>query len=53
MDLRLIPQIYCISLIKDIFGLRDIMPLLTYRRGCHKDFITQFFARKEGASMIK
>lgn len=27
MELRLILKIYCISLIKDIFGLHDIMSL--------------------------
>lgn len=53
MELRLILEIYCISLIKDIFGLHDIMPLLTHRRGHHKVFITRFFVRKEAAFMIK
>lgn len=52
MKLRLILRIYHISLIKDIFGLHDIMPLLTYRRGRHKVFITRFFVRK-ASFMIK
>lgn len=53
MELRLILKMYCISLIKDIFGLHDIVPLLTHRRGRHKVFITRFFARKEAAFMVK
>lgn len=53
MELRLFKKIFCISLIKDIFGLHDITPLLTCRRVRHKGFITRSFVRKKAAVMIE